>query len=516
METSASAAFPSREASSSARLSRLSDELLARYVARGSSRAFAVVFERYHRSLYRYCRSIVRHDADAQDALQSTFTAAFSALRRDQRNAPLRPWLFRIAHNQAISILRSRAREDGSDVAVAAVTAASAEEKVIQRARWEAVLDDLGAIPERQRSALLLRELNGLSHEEIAAALGSTVGAAKQAIYEARQALSELHEGRAMSCEEIRRRLSDGDRRVIRGRRVRAHLRSCSGCAEFEMAIRSRRADLRAFVPVLPAGAAAGVFTRTINAVSAHGSDGLTASGAATGGSAPGAIGGVGASGGVTATGGAVTGSSVAGTAAGTTVATKAVVGALLVAAAASGAVGLSHALRHDSRKVSPATHVRAYRRETKTTVGVAKPGALYGSTKISVNPARGRAKGGRGAPSVRIGAKPSKSGAATARAEAASSNGAKGSAGAPSRGGWAHWSPRSPSRQRLGGGSPRGGGNESSTRTRGGSHGPSESAQGHSLSVPRVQTVRVPEPASGSQPSSPPGSVVGSVHAQN
>jgi DNA-directed RNA polymerase specialized sigma24 family protein len=77
----------------------LGDERLARLAARGSQRAFAAVYERHHQALYRYCRSILRDDTDAQDALQSTFTRALSAIKRGQRSAPLRPWLFRIAHN---------------------------------------------------------------------------------------------------------------------------------------------------------------------------------------------------------------------------------------------------------------------------------------------------------------------------------------------------------------------------------------------------------------------------------
>src|ERR1700746_1721071 len=88
------------------RLSRLSDEFLARHAPRGSQRAFGAIYDRYHQPLYRYCRSIVRDDADAQDALQSTFTAALAALQRQARKAPLRPWLYRIAHNESISVLR--------------------------------------------------------------------------------------------------------------------------------------------------------------------------------------------------------------------------------------------------------------------------------------------------------------------------------------------------------------------------------------------------------------------------
>src|SRR3954468_8355521 len=76
--------------------------------ARGDAAAFSALYERHHQALYRYCRSILRHEEDAQDALQSTMVKAFAALQSDQREIDLKPWLFRIAHNEAISILRRR------------------------------------------------------------------------------------------------------------------------------------------------------------------------------------------------------------------------------------------------------------------------------------------------------------------------------------------------------------------------------------------------------------------------
>ena len=253
------------------RLPRLGDERLARLATRGSARAFAAVYERYHQTLYRYCRSIVRDDADAQDALQSTFTRALSALQRGQRSAPLRPWLFRIAHNEAISVLRRRRRGEESLAAASLPVAASAEEQAGERARIAVLLSDLAALPDRARSALVMRELSGLSHEDIAIALDTTPGAAKQAIFEARRGLQEFAEGRAMPCAEVCRAISDGDRRVIRGRRVRAHLRDCASCATFAASIGARESDLRALVPVLPAAVSAAVLTHATHTAARHG-----------------------------------------------------------------------------------------------------------------------------------------------------------------------------------------------------------------------------------------------------
>ena len=261
---------------------RLGDERLARLAARGSPRAFAAVYERYHQVLYRYCRSILRDESDAQDALQSTFTRALSALKRGQRSAPLRPWLFRIAHNEAISVLRRRRRGEESLATASLPVAASAEDQAGERARLAILLGDLAALPDRARSALVMRELSGLSHEDIAIAMETTPGAAKQAIFEARRGLQECAEGRAMPCAEVCQAISQGDRRILRGRRVRAHLRDCASCAAFASAIGTRQSDLRALVPVLPAGASAAVLSRTMHAAVGHaGGGGAAAAGAA-------------------------------------------------------------------------------------------------------------------------------------------------------------------------------------------------------------------------------------------
>ena len=248
----------------------LGDERLARLAAAGHERAFAVVYQRYHQPLYRYCRSILRNDADAQDALQSTFAAAFAALGRGQRDAPIRPWLFRIAYNEAVSALRRR-RPTAELSAASGACTTSTEDRVAERAELRMLLRDLHKLSERQRSALVMRELSGLSHEEIAIALGTSVGTAKQTIYEARRSLFEFAEGREMPCDEIRRTISDADGRALRGRRVRAHLRECEACAEFAAAISERRAELRALAPALPTAAAAGLLEHIVGAGSGHG-----------------------------------------------------------------------------------------------------------------------------------------------------------------------------------------------------------------------------------------------------
>jgi RNA polymerase sigma factor (sigma-70 family) len=239
------------------------EPVLRSRAAKGDARAFAALYERHHQALYRYCRSILQHDEDARDAVQSAMTRAFAALREEQRDFELRPWLFRIAHNEAISVLRRRRPTEELDRA-SGLCGDDLAQHVLHRERLAQLRVDLGDLPERQRAALVLRELSGLSHDEIAVVLDCSPRSVKQTIFEARTALGECAEGRAMSCDEVKRRLSDADRRVLRGRRVRSHLRSCRSCAAFQAALGQRPADLAALAPPLPMAAGAALLTQLL------------------------------------------------------------------------------------------------------------------------------------------------------------------------------------------------------------------------------------------------------------
>ena len=237
-----------------------SDERLTALAAAGNERAVEVIYGRYHQRIYRYCRTLVSDDADAQDALQSTFTAALSSFQTSgPPQAPLRPWLFRIAHNESISILRRAQRRatDPLDDSLAATGDPASE--LAKRDAFATLVADLRQLPERQRGALVMRELSGLSHEEIGVALGTSTATAKQTIFEARRSLMELAAGRELDCETIRGLISDtdADGRTMRSRRVRGHLSACTACTAFADQLRSRRDTLRACAPVLPAAASA-------------------------------------------------------------------------------------------------------------------------------------------------------------------------------------------------------------------------------------------------------------------
>jgi RNA polymerase sigma factor (sigma-70 family) len=257
-----------------ARPGLLGDERLARAVQRGNERAFATIYDRYHQRLYRYCYSLLRDRDDAYDALQSTLANAFAALRAGRRDAPLRPWLFRIAHNEAITVVRLRGRDLTPGDAVESCVP-SAEDRAGERARLALLVKDLRELPERQRSALLMRELNGLSYRDIAIALGISAHTVKHTLLAARRSLGEFEEGRALVCEDVRRSISHNEGRVLP--RARAHLRDCAHCAAFAAAIPERRADLQLLAPPLAPILATGLLAGLGGTASAPGGGGLAA-----------------------------------------------------------------------------------------------------------------------------------------------------------------------------------------------------------------------------------------------
>lgn len=254
-----------------------SDDRLARRAVMGDERAFAAIFDRYHQSLYRYCLAIVGNPHDAQDALQNTMVKVLGALPGEERRLQLKPWLYRIAHNESIELLRRRRETRQLDPELWEVGSGLAEEAAA-RERLRQLISDLGELPERQRGALVMRELAGLGFAEIGSALGTSPAVARQTLYEARLSLRRMDEGREMSCEAVTKALSDGDGRIARRRDLRAHLRTCANCRGFREEIEGRERDLAALSP-LPAVAAAGILQGLIGGHGAGGGGLATALG---------------------------------------------------------------------------------------------------------------------------------------------------------------------------------------------------------------------------------------------
>ncbi|MDQ2631602.1 MAG: RNA polymerase sigma factor, partial [Actinomycetota bacterium] len=162
------------------------DRRLVDLVRDGYDAAFEEIVRRYRRPLDRFAAAIV--GARSEDVTQDAFSKALLALRGSEAEIELRPWLYRIVRNTALNDLRDSAPA-AEELTEALPGARSAAAEAEQREELAELMERVRALPEPQRAALVMRELEGLSHEEIAAALGVSGGAARQAIYRARSAL---------------------------------------------------------------------------------------------------------------------------------------------------------------------------------------------------------------------------------------------------------------------------------------------------------------------------------------
>jgi|SRR6188472_29951 len=233
-----------------------SDAAIAGRAASGDQRALAAIFERYHQDLYRYCAAILGNAEDAQDAVQNTMLKVLRALPGEERELKLKPWLYRIAHNEAIELIRVRRSTDPIDAETLVGPGGPADE-VETRGRLRQLISDIAELPDRQRGALVMREMSGLGYEQIGEALQTSPAVARQTIYEARLNLQQMRQGREMACGEVMRAISDDDGRVLRRRDIRAHMLRCEDCRAFRGEIEDRRREFAALAP-LPAALSAG------------------------------------------------------------------------------------------------------------------------------------------------------------------------------------------------------------------------------------------------------------------
>lgn len=164
-----------------------SDRRLVTLVRDGYEIAFEEIVRRYARPLGRYAATIV--GGRSEDVTQDAFSKALLALRRTDSDIELRPWLYRIVRNTALNDLRDR--PPVSELTDTVPAAGGPAEAVEQREELVELTNRLQALPDPQRAAIVMRELEGLGHDEIAAALGLSGGAARQAIYRARSALRD-------------------------------------------------------------------------------------------------------------------------------------------------------------------------------------------------------------------------------------------------------------------------------------------------------------------------------------
>jgi RNA polymerase sigma factor (sigma-70 family) len=164
-----------------------SDERLVKLARQGSEPAFEAIVQRYRGPLGGYCRRVAP-PSRVDDVLQHTFLSAYRTLRSDGRDLSLKPWLFRVAHNAALDALRREAR--GFEQLDPSLDGVERPDQAFDRKEsLRTLLAGLGDLPERQRAALVLRELEGRSYKEIEHELGVSRGSLRQLLHRGRSNL---------------------------------------------------------------------------------------------------------------------------------------------------------------------------------------------------------------------------------------------------------------------------------------------------------------------------------------
>jgi RNA polymerase sigma factor (sigma-70 family) len=231
-----------------------SDERLVALTRRGNQAAYEALVARYQARLLAFCRHMLGSREDAEDVLQEVFAAAYNAMVADERPLNVRPWLYRIARNRSLNHLRrvQAIGVDSMDVHLSE-NGASTADKVHRREEFRLLVQDVQGLAETQRTALLLREIDALSYEQIAEAMETTVPSVKSLLVRARVSLAESAEARHLTCAEVRDELGEVAEGLARvSAPVRKHLRACERCAAFRKELRRTNRALAAVFPVGP------------------------------------------------------------------------------------------------------------------------------------------------------------------------------------------------------------------------------------------------------------------------
>jgi RNA polymerase sigma factor (sigma-70 family) len=280
-----------------------SDEQLVGLFRGGSEEAFRAIHDRYRQRMFAYTRQMLSGSVvDAEDTVQEVFVRAYSGLRSSDRELALRAWLYRIAHNRCIDELR-RPQSIATETIPATVPTSGADPvaHIEQRDALKRLIADVQRLPDQQRSALLMRELAGMTYADVAGALGVSVPAVKSLLVRARVGLAQASEARDTACARIREDLIVAHDRGVRASGLaRRHLRDCPHCRQFRTEVRGVSRQLAAFVPALgPIGVIAKLLGIGGGGGAAAGTGAIAGGGATATAAATTAAGGVAGAGGV-------------------------------------------------------------------------------------------------------------------------------------------------------------------------------------------------------------------------
>ena len=197
----------------------VSDLSLVRRVQRGDKGAFDALVLKYQHKVVKLVMRYVRNPAEAEDIAQEAFIKAYRALPQFRGDSAFYTWLYRIAINTAKNAVVSRDRspidfdldlqntDESYDMQGRLKDSETPEALTLTEEIRSTVNSAIDALPEDLRTAIVLRELEGLSYEEIADAMGCPVGTVRSRIFRAREAidrrLREVFEGGLGRAEEL-------------------------------------------------------------------------------------------------------------------------------------------------------------------------------------------------------------------------------------------------------------------------------------------------------------------------
>jgi RNA polymerase sigma factor (sigma-70 family) len=183
-------------------LAAMGDSTLIGLIAAGSDDAFAALDARYRTRLVRFARGFVPGGtADAEDVVQDAMVRAVRALRNGSRPEAPGAWLHRITRNCALDLNASRRRHPVVELADHAHPPTEDAGAAVERSLgMRTIVADVGRLPDTQRSALVLRELEGRSYADIADELDTTVPAVKSLLVRARQGLKRARDDRRVAA----------------------------------------------------------------------------------------------------------------------------------------------------------------------------------------------------------------------------------------------------------------------------------------------------------------------------
>jgi len=175
-------------------LSGLDDAALVAACLDDQPGAFDVIVERHRRSVYQLCYRYVANHDDASDLAQDVFLRAFRGLKSFRGQSSLSTWLYRIAVNVCLNRVTAKAplTESIDERQFVDAGAESASDMMLKEERGARVRAAIAQLPPKQRSTLILRMYHEMSHQEIANALGSSVGAVKANFFHALGNLKRL------------------------------------------------------------------------------------------------------------------------------------------------------------------------------------------------------------------------------------------------------------------------------------------------------------------------------------